>query len=463
MATLANAVKAQKTVTENDMVAFESSMDDCVDLFYKVGAMRGKNVVPLFQEAYKANPEVALRIMAWSRDARGGAGEREHFRNVLRYLDAKGKVNELKSLMNLVPEIGRWDDLWVVKQNVTLALRMFREALNAGNGLCAKWMPRKGPNAVLLRKYMALTPKQYRKLLVRLTKVVETQMCAGEWSEINYNHVPSRAGTIYRKAFGRHDQERYAAWLNDLQKDNSTAKVNASVLFPHEVYKNDNVSLAEAQWKALPNYVGDASILPLVDVSGSMYAAVAGSNTVRAMDVSVALGVYLAEKNQGKFKDLVMTFSTDPEFIKMKGENVKGPGGKFAQVEQGNWGMSTDLEAALRLILKTAVKGKVPQEEMPKTLLILSDMQFNQCVENPNATANKMLRKMYKDAGYEVPNVVFWNLRDAGNMPARADKKGVGLVSGFSPAIVKSVLTGKSFTPRDIMLETVMKDRYALT
>lgn len=340
--------------------------------------------------------------------------------------------------------------------------RKMYEIMGRG-ALCAKWQDRKGPIAVALREFMGLTPKQYRKCLVELTKVVETQMCSNKWEDINYNHVPSRAGTIYRKAFKAHDGVRYKKWLSDLTAGVKGVKVNAEVLFPYEVYQNTNIDLAEAQWKALPNYVGDASILPMVDTSGSMFAPVSESTRVRCVDVAVSLGVYLAEKNEGKFKNLIVTFTSTPSFFKLKGESVMGVGGKFNQVENVEWGMSTNLEAALELILKTAVEGKVSQKEMPQTLLILSDMQFDGCVKNPSATANKMLRQQYEDAGYKVPNVVFWNLREAGNLPARADKKGVSLVSGFSPAIVKSVLTGKTFTPRDVMLEAVMKPRYALT
>jgi hypothetical protein len=213
-----------------------------------------------------------------------------------------------------------------------------------------------------------------------------------------------------------------------------------------------------AQWEALPNYVGDASILPLVDVSGSMNTGVAGGKTT-AMDVAVSLGLYLADKNKGKFKDTFLTFSSKPELLHLKGNVVQ----KAQQMVKSSWDMSTDLHKALDKILSTAVAGKVPQSEMPQMLLILSDMQFNQCVKHDD-TALGMIKRKYSEAGYDAPAIVFWNINAKDNVPVKHDKSGVALVSGFSPAIVKSVLSTdmEQFTPEGIMLKTVMVDRYAL-
>jgi hypothetical protein len=214
-----------------------------------------------------------------------------------------------------------------------------------------------------------------------------------------------------------------------------------------------------AQWDALPNYVGDASILPLVDVSGSMTCS-AGKNTqVRCLDVAVSLGLYLADKNKGVFKDTFLTFSSKPELVTLKGNIIQ----KVEQMSKSNWDMSTDLHAAMSKILNVAVKNSVPESDMPKMLLILSDMQFNHCARFDD-TAMQMIERKFADAGYTVPQIVFWNLNSSDNVPVKADKSGAALVSGFSPSIMTSLLAADldQFTPEGIMLKTVMSDRYAL-
>jgi len=294
-------------------------------------------------------------------------------------------------------------------------------------------------------------------------------MCAGKWDDINHSHVPSLAASRYKKAFSRHGA-KFAEYVEKLKKGDADVKVNASAVYPYDVLKGVasfhyslNFGQTEldhivAQWEALPNYVGDASILPLVDVSGSMNTGVGGGKTT-AMDVAVSLGLYLADKNKGKFKDTFLTFSSKPELLHLKGNVVQ----KAQQMVKSSWDMSTDLHKALDKILSTAKAGNVPQAEMPQMLLILSDMQFNQCVTHDD-TALGMIKRKYSEAGYEAPAIVFWNINAKDNVPVKHDKSGVALVSGFSPAIVKSVLSTDmdQFTPEGIMLKTVMVDRYAL-
>lgn len=468
MTTFANAVQTQVARTANNMKAVKGTGNACVDLFYKFGASRGSNILTSFVPAMQENNEVALRIAAWGRDVRGGAGERDLFKQVLQYLELNDAL-AARRLMKLVPEIGRWDDLLVFRTESIRAdaFAMIANALRNGNGLCAKWMPRKGAIAVALRDFMKMSPKQYRKTLVGLTNVVETQMCAKDWKNINFNHVPSLASIRYKSAFLRNAEAEYEAWADKLATGADGAKVNAGAVFPYQVLHGfigtrallDSfgaavVGVALAQWAALENFVGEASILPMVDVSGSMIHPITGSDTT-AMDVAVSLGLYLAEKNRGAFQDLVLTFSGSPELLKLSGNVLD----KIPQILAGDWGMNTNLHAAFELILQTAVNGKVAQADMPKTVLILSDMQFDQCVEFDD-TALEMIQRKYEAAGYEVPNVVFWNLVSYGNVPAKADTKNVALVSGFSPAIVRSVLANDNLTPEAVMLRTVMVPRY---
>jgi hypothetical protein len=468
MSTFVEAVKNQTARTENGMRARKSTASACVDLFFKIGASRGKDITKDFVAAYVEDKDVALRIAHWVRDVRGGSGERELFRQILSYLEKHDKDAAAKLLMK-TPEIGRWDDIFVFSdQDLKVqAFNMLGDALRNRNGLAAKWTPRQGPLAAEIRKHFGMSPKFYRKSLVEMTNVVEQQMCAGKWDDINYSHVPSLAASRYKKAFTRHGA-KFAEYVEKLKAGDASVKVNAAAVYPYDVlkgissysnsYGKTELDHIVAQWEALPNYVGDASILPLVDVSGSMSTFIAGGKTT-AMDVAVSLGLYLSEKNKGKFKDTFLTFSSKPELLHLKGNVVQ----KMQQMVKSNWDMSTDLHAALNKILATAVQGNVPQEEMPAMLLILSDMQFNACVKHDNS-AIEMINRKYENAGYNAPAIVFWNLNAKDNVPVKHDASGVALVSGFSPAVVKSVLSSDmdQFTPEGIMLKTVMVDRYAL-
>ena len=461
------AVANQEARTANGMKARKSTASACVDLFYKIGASRGKNITGAFTAAYVENADVALRIAQWARDVRGGAGERQLFRDILVHLEKRDPDAAL-ALLKKVPEVGRWDDIFVFSTPTlkSAAYTMLGDALRAKNGLAAKWTPRKGQIAAEVRAFFGMTPKQYRKSLVALTTVVETQMCAGDWDNINFSHVPSVASRNYKKAFNRHTP-LFAEYVAKLVSGDKTVKVNASAIFPHDVLKGiahsytGKLSKTEtdhviAQWDALPNYVGDASILPLVDVSGSMTTSVPGS-TVRCLDVAVGLGLYLADKNKGAFKDTFLTFSSKPELVTLKGNIVE----KVDQMSRSNWEMSTNLHAAMDKILSVAVKGSVPESDMPKMLLILSDMQFNQCARYDDS-AMEMIERKFEAAGYSMPQIVFWNLNSSDNVPVKADKSGAALVSGFSPSIMTSLLAADldQFTPEGIMLKTVMVPRY---
>jgi hypothetical protein len=475
MTTFVNAVVNQSARTENGMKARSSTANAVTDLFFKIGAMRGQNIIPAWTAAKVQDKELATRIALWARDVRGGAGERKIFRDILVDL-ATNDPYHCVSLARKIPELGRWDDflVFVGTHLEVYAFETIREALEAGDGLCAKWMPRQGDVAVKLRKYLGWTPKFYRKRLVELTKVVETQMCANDWDNINFNHVPSVASARYKKAFSRHT-EKYKEWTAALvSKDPEvakTVKVNAGAVYPYDVlkgvishyrmdYNQNQLNHVLAQWEALPNFVGDANILPLVDVSGSMTSLAGGhksKSSTSCLDVAVSLGLYLADKNKGKFKDTFLTFSGKPELLHLKGNILD----KAKQMITSNWEMNTNLHAALDKILQTAIEGNVPQSEMPQALLILSDMQFDQCTTHDDS-AMEMIARKYIYHAYNMPNIVFWNLNAHDNVPVKYDTRGAALVSGFSPSIVKSVLAADmdDFTPEAIMLKTIMNPRY---
>jgi hypothetical protein len=465
----ANAVRnnVPSARTANGMRANATSGSAVLDFFSEVGSARGKDASASFFSALAEDENLAIRTLLWSRDIREGAGERAQFRSILAKLD---NVNPAlaRRLMYKVPFLGRWDDLFAYTnyENRRAAFDMIKTALDAGDALAAKWMPRKGPIAVELTRHFGLTPKQYRKLLVGLTNVVETAMCAKQWNEINFSHVPSVASARYQKAFGRNASEAYSAYIAELKKPQSEravgVKINAGAVYPHDVVKsvfNGNAAVADEQWNALPNYVGDARILPMVDVSGSMgsfHYAISGR--VQPIEVAVALGLYTSSKNTGAFKDLFLTFSSSPEFVTVTGSLSQ----RIQKMSTAAWQMSTNLHAAFDRILSVAQRSRVNPEDMPETLLILSDMQFDSCTSYDDS-AMQMIARKYEQAGYAVPKIIFWNLNSGyDNTPVQFDSRGVCHVSGFSPSVMKAVLANdlEDYTPYNVMLKTISSNRY---
>ena len=470
----APVVKPLVARTANGMRARTTTSSAALDLFGSIGAMRGKDVIPAFKAAFDENRDLALRIAQWARDIRGGSGERQLYRDILLYLERTEPQLLLESrLLDNLPELGRFDDLFIFTQSAVKdrALGVFIKALRDGNGLAAKWAPRKGALAAELRNRMDMTPKRYRKYIVGLTNVVEQNMCAGNWNEINFSHVPSLAMTRYMTAFHRNAPEAFTAYKEALKRNDGTAKVNAGAVYPHNVIQTlggayagygrrgtGNEAVADAMWKALPNYMNDRNVLPLVDVSGSMVTAAGKDTSVTCLDVAVALGLYTSDKSTGAFKDLFLTFSGSPEFVQLRGTLSE----KMAQMTSSNWAMNTNLHAAISKVLDHALRNRVPAADMPAILLVLSDMQFDQCARFDDS-AMQMIRRKYEDAGYEMPQIVFWNLNDYGNKPVKFNDNGVALVSGFSPALMESILAVEmdKFTPESVMLKAVGKDRYS--
>ena len=448
------------------MVTNPTTLNKCVDLFFSIGAMRGKpqdKVVSLFNEAYKENPLIASKLLFWGRDVRSGAGERQIFRDIVTHLTTTSPQTVRKNI-GLIPEFGRWDDVLVLV-GTELEDDMFiliKDSLTNGDALCAKWMPRKGDVANRLRKLFRFTPKEYRKMLVNLTNVVESKMCAKDWESIDYSKLPSLASSRYQKSFVKNDTERYDEYKKALI--DGTAKVNAGAVYPYDIIKSINQGgdtiVSEKQWESLPNWMEDSNerILPVVDVSGSMCCPAGGNDNLSCMDVAISLGMYISERNEGNFKDAFVTFSNNPQLQYLTG----GLKERLNKLRRSDWGMSTDLEAVFNLILNQAKTYNIPQDKMPTKIMILSDMQFNQATRS-DLGSQSMIESMYEVAGYKKPDIIYWNLNASGdNFPVEFDKDGTALVSGFSPSILKPLLSGKNMTPESIMMETVNDERYSL-
>jgi len=296
-----------------------------------------------------------------------------------------------------------------------------------------------------------------------LSNTVEQHMCAKNWDAINYESVPSVAMNKYRKAFKRNDTDRFMEFIDAVISGD--AKIKAKDLFPYQLYQafkrgEDNKSI-EAQWMNLPNYMegNPHMIMPMCDTSGSMTTNYgSGNTTLTPMDISVSLGVYISERNEGPFKDAFLTFSNQPQLQYLKSSFTA----RCKQLEKAHWAMNTDVEAAFRLLLQTAKRENISKDQMPNMILIISDMQFDRCVRNSDDTALEMIRRKYVASGYDFPRIIFWNVNArVGQMPVSYKDKNTGIVSGCSPAILTSILSGKNLTPRDLMLRTINVPRYA--
>lgn len=469
-----DAMTSHDSLTENGAVTHSTSGAANLDLFFQIGAMRGREdrvIEDAFTAALGENPLMAMKIAFYNRDIRGGQGERRTFRVIMNYLAAYHPELVRKN-MHLIPEYGRWDDLLVFADTDLEddAFTLIRTALNDGNGLCAKWMPRekssKSALAGKLRRFLDMSPRSYRKMLSRLTKVVESQMCSGDWEGIEYSHVPSVAMKNYRKAFARQTPARWEEYLSALESGNSDVKINASAIFPHDIIKNflygygnpdrQEVRAAEAQWQALPDFMGDNSgkVLVMADVSGSMSTGL--NEHLTPMQASVSLALYCAERAKGPFKDLYISFSTNSEFVQLRGSNIAE---KIRNIRTTNVGYSTDLNRAFAVMLQRAVDHNVDQDDMPETLLIVSDMQFDSHDVGGASTNFEAIREQYRAAGYTMPNIVFWNVNARGGSPIKQNDQGVALVSGFNPSILTAILGGE-MAPMAVLDRAINNGRY---
>ena len=504
------------TRTENGALTHKTTKSDLLDMFAMGAAMRTRSdedVILMFKKAYIENPTYALKCLFYLRDARGGQGERRFFRVCMKWLAAYD-TQAAKRNLRFVPEYGRWDDLYLfvgtpieaeafafIKEQLALDVQ------SKTPSLLAKWL--KSPNtssaesrrlALITRKYLGMNEKRYRKTLSILRKrinVLERLMSEGRWDEIEFDKIPSRAGIIYKNAFARHDIERMKQdptiqSYSDFAKD-ETKKVNARTLYPYECvaeamkimsigygfgYPRANIPLDDTNrlmvnkyWDNLADYFHNASFngMAIVDTSGSM----CRSNAAAPINVAISLGMYCAEKAKGPFAGHFITFSSNPTFVEVEGVDFCD---KVVRMSNADWGGSTNVEAAFDLMLKTAIDNGCTQNEIPQNLIIISDMEFNTCVTSgPRSesrwggygthlhagddTLFETMAKKWASYGYHMPNLIFWNVDARQNNIPMKDTGYVSYVSGMSPSIFETIMSGK--TGYDLMMEKLDSERYA--
>lgn len=452
---LISALTTNDALTANGAVTNSTTDSKLLDFFANAGSLRNRTaaeILSMFNDAYFENPSLALRMLLWVRDCRGGAGERRTFRIIFNSLSKKDK----NRIMHKVPEVGRWDDLWKTdsgQEKITPEVLSFLSS-NLHNGLLCKWLPRKGKLFdALAKQNKATSSKEMRKTIVSNTQVVEQLMSSRQWDQIRYSTVPSKAMSNYARSFSKRDAARFSEYMQKVEK--GEAKINASTLFPYDVllsYNKNTESVVNAQWSALPNYYSDENILVVADVSGSM--GNFRSTTLCPIHASISLAMYTAEKNTGLFKDHFITFSEKPKLQKLSGPFSH----RVNQLATVDWAMNTNLVAVFELLLAKAVKYSLTDQDLPTKIVIVSDMEFDNAVTDFSNFDE--IKRQYESHGYTLPSLVFWNVNGrAGNVPVKINDKGVALASGYSPSIIPSIL-GENISPMQVMLKTLNVERY---
>ena len=473
--------------TENGAVTHDHTKSKVLDMFAMGGSYRNRSdadCINLFINALEENEALAMKCLFYLRDVRGGQGERRFFRVCFKWL-CDNNPEAAKRNLKYLSEYGRWDDLIYATVGTKLedyALFLIKEQLvldmeSKTPSLLAKWLPSENASshktrkmAIKVRTYLKMTHKEYRKALAELRKrinIVERLMSENRWDEIEFDKIPSKAGLIYKNAFSRRDliAEKYETFAKD-----TNTKVNAKVLYPYDVahkafncydkdYNSTDRLMIQKYWDNLADYYKgrEENGLAIVDTSGSM--------SGQPLEVAVSLGAYIAERGHGPFANHFITFSSRPELIKFEGVDITD---KFHRARKADWEMNTDLESVFKLLLRIAQKENTRPEDMPTRLYILSDMEFDGCLtddwyshssQDEVETLLEKIAREWKEAGYELPPVVFWNLNARqNNIPAMGGR--FSYVSGFSPVMIEQILSGVD--GYDLMLMKLMSERYAV-
>ena len=481
-----------RTQTTNGAQAFSSTLSSNLDFYNFSGNVTYPHLVPDFISCLSEDTEFALRNLLSTRDVRGGKGIRSNSRILLETLVTVNPDLILKTnLINKFVELGRWDDIFGLVSSghpaiSNLVIKFIATELKKEepDNLLFKWLPINGKNSVdkiltsKLRSYLKLSPKEFRKFISskRITFIPEFKFCTKQWDLLDYSTIPSQCFRKHKKAFERNDSERFNDFINRVIEGDPSVKVNAGAITPHEVVGPIRLSSGifrrkmeespitpaiEAQWKNLPDFLPEGlSILPVIDVSGSM--STKAYSNFSCMHISVALGLYFAERNKSVFKDLFLTFESNPQFVDISACTTLGQ--RYLETLEAPWGGSTNIEASFDLILNHAVRNSIPQADLPDYLLVVTDGQFDRMTTDRSFdTTLKILKGKFTAAGYTAPKLIFWNVSSTqDNVVATYDEKGVALLSGYSPALLKTLFEGQleSFTPLNAMINDLSQERY---
>ena len=473
--------RANRTVTENGAATLRSTGSDCLNLFATIGALREQSkdeVQSRFLRAYAENPDLAMKILFYARDIRGGLGERKVFRVLLKWLAENEKLSLVRNLP-YIAEYGRWDDILVLldtpvrREAEALLFKQFQSDMKALQGdeqisLLGKWLPSvnaSNADAVRLAKQLArafgMREAEYRKALSALRariRIIENNLRERDYS-FDYAQQPSKAMFKYRRAFMRNDCARYEAFLADVKL--GQARIHTGTLMPYEIVTsayhagNSQRKALDVTWNALEDFTNNENAIVVADGSGSMY----WSPGTKPAAVAQSLAIYFAERNHGAFHNHFITFSMSPQLVEIKGKDIVE---KVRYCMSFNECANTNLQAVFELILQTALENHVPQKELPATLYIVSDMEFDQCANGAALTNFEYAKKLYKAHGYKLPAVVFWNVQSRNQQqPVRMNEQGVALVSGCTARIFLQVMS-RVMDPYTNMMNIIGGERYKM-
>ena len=473
------------TRTENDAATYASSGSDTLDFFAAAGALREAGeaeIIVRFTRAFAEHPTYALRTLFYARDVRGGLGERRLFRVLLRHL-AFAAPASLEKNLKFVPGYGRWDDLLVLLDTPleAAAVRLIRAQLEkdlraAGEekpvSLLAKWLPSVNTSSRAVRRQaqrlavlFGMREADYRRMLVHLRRriaLIENALRTRNYT-FDYAKQPSKAMFKYRAAFWRNDVERYKAFLSRVE--HGEERLHTGTLYPYEIIRplsaavvpqipKEEARALDVTWSALPDYTNGENALVVLDGSGSMYW---GGNPLPS-SVALSLAIYFAERNTGVFHGHFITFSENPRLIEIEGATIVE---RVYYCRSFDEAANTNLEAVFCLLLHAAVKNRVPQEELPSVLYIITDMEFDACTVDADVTNFERAKELFAEAGYTLPRIVFWNVQSRSRQqPVTMNEQGVMLVSGCSPSIFSMVVDGR-ITPYEYMEQVLGSERYA--
>ena len=484
------------SITENGAIGYKSTDSALVDFNFKVSSFRSaseEEIIECFDKAFREHKVYAMKLLFFIRDVRGGLGERRLFRICYKRL-AELDIELFYLNLNIISEYGRWDDLIsligisdvtdlrivnVINAQLIKDLKNMEE--NKPISLLGKWLPSENASskhtkklAKKIRRIMKTSSRKYRLMLSKLRSyldVVEVKMCDNRWEDIDYNNVPSMANLKYEQAFMRHDEDRRRGYLNSVREGKSN--LNMSVATPVDIVSkytasnwgvsvneyNDTLELA---WENL-NDVMVEDTLVVADGSGSMCTPV-GNGRTTALDVANALAIYTSEHNNGVYENKYITFSNKPQFVDLSDKHTLK--GKIETALEHDEIANTNIQAVFSLILDVAIENEIPEEEMVKNILIISDMEFDHAQRGwgNNSVLTKPLFKniedLYNVVGYKLPRLIFWNVNSrTGTIPLTENELGVVLVSGFSQNVLRMVMTNK-FDPYEVLVDMITNPRY---
>lgn len=446
--------------------------------------IKNKSLEDYFDNSWKSDALLTLRFLFYLRDCRKGKGEKALFRSLIRHMRDNNLEKHIIKNLHHIPTFGSWKDISIcffgtkLEQHAVklIAKQLTQDLKSDVPSLCAKYAPSEGGAidkkhnaASKISKELGVNLTHYRKKYLTPLRsklnIVERNMCSKDWASIDYEKVPSIASGKYKKSFKTHDEERYREYIQSVQKGEK--KMNTSVLMPYQIVSNylncGFVNLdetVEAQWKSfvdgrIDKWPKGVDVMPIVDVSGSMFCC---TNNVKPIEVAISLGLLFAKLNSSEnYKNTFITFSNNPQFVKIVEGSLYD---QVMQLKKADWGMSTNFQAVFDLILNVAKTFNLSQENLPKILLVLSDMQFNGA-DNGKTNWENINRK-YQESGYVRPTIIFWNLQGASiDFPIPdANIKDCALLSGFNDSILYKILEGTLPNPLEIVKEVLNDPRY---